>query len=170
MILACFWGVFLVSMMVVTLTISSSFSPRETKAYDILYRLRVKETIRNKASYIVVLGVKLMVLKEKFSRKRITQVVFTEEKLKLKNQISISLDAFKQAKSELAGYEIQPEELLRQLKEKIDRDFEDIKDILGSLKDMEQQMNDIEIDQNAVLKALNESINFTNSLQSQLVK
>jgi len=42
-VLACFWGIFLVSMMVVTLTISSEFTKGEARAYDILFRLNAKE-------------------------------------------------------------------------------------------------------------------------------
>lgn len=42
-IIACFWGVFLVSMMVVTLTESSEFTKGESRAYDILSRLKAKE-------------------------------------------------------------------------------------------------------------------------------
>ena len=155
--------------MFVNLTISSSFSLRETKAYDILHRLRVKEIIKNKASFIIVLGVRIKGLKTKFNQKKIIEAVFIEEKLKLRNQILVKLGEFRRAKNELSEYEIKPEELLRQLNEKINRDFQDIKDIIGSLNEMEKEMCEIERDQDATLAALEESINFTNSLQAQLV-
>jgi len=35
-VLACFWGAFLVSLMVVSLTISSQFTQQERKAYDMI--------------------------------------------------------------------------------------------------------------------------------------
>eukprot|EP01017_Pseudomicrothorax_dubius_P034505 TRINITY_DN4741_c0_g1_i1.p1 TRINITY_DN4741_c0_g1~~TRINITY_DN4741_c0_g1_i1.p1 ORF type:complete len:215 (-),score=24.12 TRINITY_DN4741_c0_g1_i1:24-668(-) len=41
-VIACFWGVFLVSMMVVTLTVSSTFDVKESRAYEILYRLNIR--------------------------------------------------------------------------------------------------------------------------------
>lgn len=37
-VLACFWGTFLVSLMVVSLTISSEFTPQEHKAFDKIKR------------------------------------------------------------------------------------------------------------------------------------
>lgn len=42
-VIACFWGVFLVSMMVVTLTDSSEFTKGERRAYEILSRLKAKQ-------------------------------------------------------------------------------------------------------------------------------
>lgn len=42
-VIACFWGVFLVSMMVVTLTDSSEFTKGEKRAYEILSRLKAKQ-------------------------------------------------------------------------------------------------------------------------------
>lgn len=47
------------------------------------------------------------------------------------------LEEFKNARQLLTDYEISPEELLRQLTEKIDRDFEEIKEILSSMVNLE---------------------------------
>lgn len=52
-VMACFWGVFLVSMMVVTLTVSSEFTKGESRAYDILFRLNAKEQAKKRASYVI---------------------------------------------------------------------------------------------------------------------
>jgi len=167
-ILACFWGVFLVSMMVVTLTISSSFEPKEAKAYDILFRLNIKEQIKKSSSYIVVLGFRLVGLNINLKKSKITQIAFKEMRLKYRNELQIRLEEFKQVKSQLSEYEISAEELLRQLSEKIDKDFDDIKDILLSLVAIEKQMDEIEKSQAIVISALNESQLFTNNLQDHL--
>ena len=52
-IICTFWGVFLVSMMVVTLTMSSEFEPKEQRAFDILYRLLIRDRIKNRAASVV---------------------------------------------------------------------------------------------------------------------
>jgi len=52
-IICCFWGVFLVSMMVVTLTMSSEFEPKEQRAFDILYRLLIRDRIKNRAATVI---------------------------------------------------------------------------------------------------------------------
>ena len=39
-VIACFWGTFLVSLMVLSLTISSELTPQERKAYDIIKKKR----------------------------------------------------------------------------------------------------------------------------------
>jgi hypothetical protein len=49
-VLACFWGTFLVSLMVVSLTISSEFTPQERKAYDKIKRHEAEEEIKVKAA------------------------------------------------------------------------------------------------------------------------
>ena len=41
-ILVCFWGVFIVSIFVVTLTNKLAFDKNEEKTYDLLYRLKLK--------------------------------------------------------------------------------------------------------------------------------
>lgn len=52
-VVACFWGVFLVSMMVVTLTDSSEFTKGERRAYEILSRLKTKEESGKIAAMVV---------------------------------------------------------------------------------------------------------------------
>ena len=52
-VIACFWGVFLVSMMVVTLTDSSEFTKGERRAYEILSRLKAKEEAQKIAGVVV---------------------------------------------------------------------------------------------------------------------
>jgi len=154
--------------MVVTLTISSSFEPKEAKAYDILFRLNIKEQIKKSSSYIVVLGFRLVGLNINLKKSKITQIAFKEMRLKYRNELQIRLEEFKQVKSQLSEYEISAEELLRQLSEKIDKDFDDIKDILLSLVAIEKQMDEIEKSQAIVISALNESQLFTNNLQDHL--
>jgi len=155
-------------MMVVTLTVSSSFETKEAKAYDILYRLNVKQDLKNKSAKVITKFIKLAGIHKKLERQKITPEEHLKLKLKARGELSIKLEELKNAKALLTGYEISSEELLRQLTEKVDRDFEEIKEILLSLVALEKQLQQIEESQGAVMGALNECMHFTNNLQDQL--
>ena len=169
-VLACFWGVFLVSMMVVTLTVSSSFETKEAKAYDILFRLSVKEKMKDKAARAGKLVLQLVALHKQLNKKNLRQQDHLEKKIGLRNELTIKLEEFKNARALLADYEVSPEELLRQLTEKIDRDFEEIKEILLSITAIEGQLEELEKSQQAVMGALNECMVFTSNMQNHLIK
>ena len=61
-IVACFWGVIIVSMMVVTLTNATTLSQKETRAYGILYRLHLKTQIENEAAKVITKFLRLVAL------------------------------------------------------------------------------------------------------------
>ena len=167
-ILACFWGVFLVSMMVVTLTVVSSFDQKESKAYDILFRLNIKENIRKKSAFVLSLVLRITGLNNKFSKGKISKEQYNNEKIILKSKLEVKLQYFRDAKAKISAYEISSEESLRQLTEKIDRDLDEVKEVLLSLIEMEKQLNEIEQSQLTVANAMNECINFTNNLEDHL--
>ena len=169
-VIVSFWGVFLVSMMVVTLTTSSSFEPKEAKAYDILYRLNMKENIRKKAAFVVTTAIRIVSNHKKYKKGKIEREQYKIDDSAYNNELTIKLELFRNAKAMLSDYEISPEELLRQLSEKIDRDFEDLKDILLSMVSLEKQLGEIEKSQNLMLSALSDSIAFTSNLQNQLMR
>lgn len=62
-IMACFWGVFMVSLFVVTLNNMLIYSMSEENAYNLLRRLEFKEKIKEKA-----LGVLNKAFKTKLAR------------------------------------------------------------------------------------------------------
>jgi len=65
-VIACFWGVFLVSMMVVTLTDSSEFTKGERRAYEILSRLKAKEEAHTLAGSVVKNALQLNIIQRRF--------------------------------------------------------------------------------------------------------
>ena len=50
----------------------------------------------------------------------------------------------KMEKARIKPHEVSSEEMLKQLQEKIDRDFDKVKNILGSLEIMDSQLQEIE--------------------------
>lgn len=53
-VVVCLWGVFLVSIFVVTLNKLLEFSKAETKSYDILCKLKLKDQLRLKAIDVIL--------------------------------------------------------------------------------------------------------------------
>jgi len=53
-ILACLWGVFIVSIFVVTLTNLLEFTKQEAKSYEILCKLKFKDELRMRAVNVIL--------------------------------------------------------------------------------------------------------------------
>lgn len=53
-IIACLWGVFIVSIFVVTLNNLLEFSKQEEKSYEILCKLKFKDELRMKAVNVIL--------------------------------------------------------------------------------------------------------------------
>lgn len=64
-ILACFCGVFIVSLTVVTLTSASEFSRGEKLTYKILHRLRQRKTIERLAKYVIFYNIRYLFISKK---------------------------------------------------------------------------------------------------------
>lgn len=58
-VIACFWGTFLVSLMVLSLTISSELTPQERKAYDIIKKNEAKHQLEISAANTIKSALKL---------------------------------------------------------------------------------------------------------------
>lgn len=69
-ILACFCGVFLVSLTVVTLTSASEFSKGEKKTYEILHRLKQRKVIERFARKVIFYNIMYYYLKRKINKDR----------------------------------------------------------------------------------------------------
>lgn len=167
-ILACFWGVFLVSMMVVTLTVVSTFDRKESRAYAILFRLNIKQGIRKKAVFVITLAIRKAGLKKKFQKGKIDKAQFIRDNILLKSKLSVHLQYFLDEAAKISAYEISSEESLRQMTEKIDRDLDEVKEVLLSMIEIEKQLNEIQESQLIVANAMNQCINFTNNLEDHL--
>ena len=159
-VIACFCGVFLVSMMVVTLTESSEFSKSERRAYEILSRLKAKDESRHYAERTVKEAILYYHLKIHKAKKNKLQLKFM--------QMINALRRFKDKQEEWQTYEAPTEEMLRQLTEKIDVDLEELKSLIASLIEIEQRLKKVEDFQEKSLEATNLAIMHLNDLKRQL--
>jgi len=157
-------------MMVVTLTVSSSFETKEAKAYDIVFRLNVKNKVKNKAAKVGKTILQLVATHKQLNKKKMNEQDYFYKKIKFRSQLHAGLEDFKNAKTLLGNYDATPEELLRQLTEKTGREFEEIKEILFSITATESQLEKLEKSQQEIMTALNECVLFTNTMQTNLIK
>jgi hypothetical protein len=109
--------------------------------------------------------IKIRALPKKWIRKEITRVQYLDAKIQYRNALEIQKDKFNQIKNEMKDFEISQEELMRQLMERIDKDFEDIKYLTNGILEIKSQLLAIRNSQNAVLSTLESSQIFTQELK-----
>lgn len=64
-VIACFWGTFLISLMVLSLTISSEFTPQESKSFNQIKKNEAEEEVKVKAANAIKFGIKLKIFLKK---------------------------------------------------------------------------------------------------------
>eukprot|EP00358_Blepharisma_japonicum_P003871 CAMPEP_0202951840 /NCGR_PEP_ID=MMETSP1395-20130829/33963_1 /ASSEMBLY_ACC=CAM_ASM_000871 /TAXON_ID=5961 /ORGANISM="Blepharisma japonicum, Strain Stock R1072" /LENGTH=183 /DNA_ID=CAMNT_0049660131 /DNA_START=877 /DNA_END=1425 /DNA_ORIENTATION=+ len=163
-VIACFWGVFLVSMTVVTLTESSEFSKGEARAYDILYRLKAKERASHIAKKVAAKAIQVNFLKRK---KKKDQALHHHYLMKY-NELMKVLQTFAAQRKIWKDWEPPVEEMLKQLAERIDVDLETLKSQVASVFEIEQQLKRVEVFQEQGINATKLSISYLEELDGQL--
>ncbi len=87
----CIWGVFIVSMTVVTLTNYLTLSPEEKKVTSIIERLNKREEVREHAAFILTIMGKLKKLRDR----KIPLFAYQLEKKRLTDKLEYHFSKFK---------------------------------------------------------------------------
>jgi Ion channel len=163
-LIACFWGVFLISMMIVTLTESSEFSKGETKAFELLSRIKKKEEAKKTAAKAIYLALRVNIY-TKNSKKDSS----CERKKKIfKDQLKRTLNEFKLEQLEWKQWDLPIEEMIRQLTEKLDFDIEELRSKIYSVVEIDSQLQKVENFQNQSLDATAISLTYLDELGGKL--
>jgi hypothetical protein len=64
-VIACFWGTFLISLMVLSLTISSEFTPQESKSFNKIKKDEAEQEVKVKAANAIKFGIRLKIFLRK---------------------------------------------------------------------------------------------------------
>jgi potassium intermediate/small conductance calcium-activated channel subfamily N protein 2 len=154
-ILSIFWGIFLTSLMVVTLTASMSLDAKESRAFNILYRLKARKNLEDKATFIATLIIRARALyKDNERRKEGLDPTKPADKEKLKElaqkydnekaEIYSKLDIFKsmfnEAFSNLKSADEDPVEEIRKLSLSIEHDFNEMRNFFIAIKEIEANL------------------------------
>jgi hypothetical protein len=122
-VIACFWGTFLVSLMVLSLTISSELTPQERKAYDIIKKKEAKVHLEVSAANTIKSAIRLRIF--------LKRNPFCNEKTRAGyvNKFKNSLIKYRTIKRNIKAKEQDApfEYILAKLNEKVSYGLEDIK-------------------------------------------
>mmetsp|Transcript_692 Transcript_692/g.1263 ORF Transcript_692/g.1263 Transcript_692/m.1263 type:complete len:528 (-) Transcript_692:8051-9634(-) len=149
-VVAVMCGVFLISLIVVTMTISSQFTSSEAKAYSLLDRLNAKDASKAEAAQ----SVKYALMVNVIQRQRKTTELNDRELAQKKHLMTQHLAAFKREQNKSLHSDLTDEEMLRQLTEKINLDMEEISQHIKVAKDLTSQVEKIEKCQKATVECL----------------
>ncbi|CAG9314567.1 unnamed protein product [Blepharisma stoltei] len=142
-VIACFWGTFLVSLMVVSLTISSEFTPQERKAYDKIKRDESEEDIKVKAINAIKCAIKLRIFLKK------NPYASEKQKARLTNKFKNALIEYRTNKRNLVASEQDApiEYILAKLNDKVSFGLERIKNDCHVYKTLLARLDSAEINQ-----------------------
>lgn len=175
-VISCFWGVFMVSMMVVTLTENSEFSKGEKRAYEILARLKAKQKATQIAKHIVLASFQFFMVKK--LKNSGTAIVGSKRHIRdiegtyihrYNNLIGL-VQKFSEQRELWKKWELEDGEMLRQLNEKIDVDIEELKNQVADICEVEQQLQRVEKFQASSMEATRISLLHMEELNVQLKK
>ena len=136
-ILASFYGVFLISLMVTTLTKSSEFTVGENTSYEILHRLKVMTNLKKMAAHVIVQHWKLYRTRQKLKVDAFNPV-FRRDKIIIEENVYRREKLFQNERLHLKRKDVPHYEILRQLNERIDLDLDNVKTKFRTTKKIEE--------------------------------
>ena len=146
-VIACLIGLLLVSLMVVSLTISTEFTPQENKAFEILKRIYANDHAKDKAANVIKT---LFQIKESLKDKNVTsRFVWTA---KLKKHLHI----FKHDVRISRSHVMPVDETVRYLKENFQYMFQEVKQEVKNLPDLDEKGKDLKQNQEKIKNGLEE--------------
>lgn len=125
-VVACLWGTFLISLMVVSLTISVEFTPQEQKAYDELKKGELYTDLKKKALQMIRYGVRLKSFPE--NREDIKDEEQRIKYIRSLDQFKQSLNEFRTARKFVISkeHEVSAENILYKLNENVSEEMENL--------------------------------------------
>lgn len=125
-IIACLWGTFLISLMVVSLTISVEFTPQEQKAYDELKKVELYSSLKKKALNMIRYGVRLRSFPE--NREEIKDDDQRVKYIRTLDHFKQSLSEFKKSRKFVLSkeHEVSAENILYKLNENVSEEMENL--------------------------------------------
>jgi len=163
-VVACVIGMLLVSLMVVSLTVASEFTPEEAKAFYILKRVYANDNAKEKAANVMKTIFRLRKTLKSKNSKRIAEkfVLLT----KLKKQISIFKFDYRIANSQ----NISIDEMLKNLQEKLETDIHDIKKEVMVVPELENRCEKLKERQEGIYTRLDEILKIQGSIAEYMIK
>ena len=154
-VMSIFWGIFLTSLMVVTLTNSMSLDAKESRAFNILYRLKARRNLEDKATFIATLIIRARALSKDNERRKEgldpskpadaeklneLEQKYDNEKAEIYSKLDIFKSMFNEAFSNLKSADEDPVEEIRKLSLSIEHDFNEMRNFFIAIKEIEANL------------------------------
>eukprot|EP00347_Sterkiella_histriomuscorum_P011436 403372460 len=144
-ILSCFWGVFLVSMSIVSLNSVKKFKCNEQYAFNIMYRMKIKENVRIKAVNALAYAQKFWKLQKLLRNDTIQTEAFRkrlrEQKLLFEVKLRDRILDFQRERYRLKIEELAENVKIKQLMEKIDKDLAKVSFMISQIREIDMNTN-----------------------------
>lgn len=123
-VVACLWGTFLISLIVVSLTISVEFTPQEQKAYDEIKKGEFRDELKRKALIFIQYAVKL----SNFPERKEDQKEKQQDYKKTLNNYNYNLHSFRMTRKNKLSQEqeMAPNTILNKIDENICEEMEEL--------------------------------------------
>ena len=144
-------------MMVVTLTNSMTLDAKESRAFNILYRLKSRKILEDKATFVATLTIRTRALTNDYLRRRegldpvkdaekISELEkkYNDEKAENLSKLDIAKSMFLEASSNLKSADDDPVEEIRKLSLSIEHDFNDMRNFFLAIKEIEANLLSIQ--------------------------
>ncbi|OMJ83124.1 hypothetical protein SteCoe_16045 [Stentor coeruleus] len=153
-VIACFWGTFLISLMVLSLTISSEFTPQESKSFNKIKKDEAEQEVRVKAANAIKFGIRLKIFLRKFPK------ASDKKRNKVINKFKSALIEFRTYSMKLkASEQDAPIELvLSRLNDKVTYVLDKIKNDCYVYKSINTKLETSENNQKLISNAIDELI------------
>jgi len=134
-VVACLFGMLLVSLMVVSLTVHSEFTNEENKAYVDLKKQQLRRQVKMKAANVIVTAFRLhnVTKSKKSANKMVTKFVWL-------TKMRQNLAGFKNDFKAINSAEVNIDDLLNNLRNKLARDVNEIKNIFFNMTEAEAKL------------------------------
>ena len=125
-VIACLWGTFLISLMVVSLTISVEFTPQEEKAYEELKNKNTYNQLRVKAMSLIRLGHQIHLALQEYEKKKDKQSKL--EYIKVVANFNLALEDFRSIRKSVISkeHEVSAETILNKLNTNVTEQMENM--------------------------------------------
>jgi len=151
--IAALAGIFNTSLVVYTLAVSSSLDDSETKAFEMIRKLKEKRNVRNTAANVITNCVRIMAIKNAIMNNPKEK----EERLIIANRtLEIALFRFKTAQDARKDTQLSVDQQLKELIENVKLDIKTIKADLIILEEIGEKLTSIEDYNLRVIRKLNQ--------------
>ena len=152
-VISAFWGIFIVSLIILILTNSSSFSSAQSRAYNFMKKIELRQKGNRYAGIYLNSIIELFLL----SRKSKSDKRFKEKKYEILVKTKTFFRRFKYYKKLSQQIEKSPEEMLRVINETLACEIIKLEEIIRVARDLEEQLKTLRESQNKSIEYLSET-------------